>query len=286
LPAADFVALARGIKPILLQADQTLIEQGDEDQSIYLLSHGEIKVTKQRQKDVEVELAQLKAPVLFGEMSVMTRIPRRATVSATTSGLAWQIDSSLLAKIGLKHPNLVQKLQTLIQQRLVSNMLDSSRLFIGISEDVRDEILKAFQILSMKVGSTVIDQNKMTAGLFIILHGEAEVWVTKEDNARTRLATLSEGDVFGEFSLLSGEAASAQVLMPKGGVLFYLSADAFQSLRSAVPQFEENLKDQMATRNEQMDNLVDIVATEFGLLDASWLDQEAEYSYNFWTQTS
>jgi len=283
LSAEDFVTLAKEVRPVILEPEQVLIRQGDEEQTIYLLSHGEIKVAQKRQNEVEIELAQAKAPVLFGEMSIMTRIPRRATVSAVTSGLAWQIDSSLLSHLGQKYPALVEKLHSLIQHRLVNNMLDSSRLFIGIPENVRDVILGAFQILSMQAGSTVINQDKMATGLFILLHGEAEVWLAKDGASRTRLATLSEGDVFGEFSLLSGEMASAEVVMPRGGVLFYLSSDAFQSLRKAVPQLEENLKDQMLTRREQMHELVDVVSTEFGLLGASWLDHEAGYNDDFWT---
>ena len=88
---------------------------------------------------------------------------------------------------------------------------------------------------------TVIEQNAPPPGLFFVLHGDCEVWVTDADGNAAQIADLHEGDAFGEMSLLTGQPTTASVVMPDGGILLHLPAADWHKLSGAAPTLGEAL---------------------------------------------
>ncbi|MEI6511598.1 MAG: hypothetical protein WCO25_06230 [Candidatus Uhrbacteria bacterium] len=93
------------------------------------------------------------------------------------------------------------------------------------------------------------------------------------NSAGTEVATLTEGDAFGEFSLLTGAPTTAAVHMPEGGVLLHLSAEAFARLRPQLGSMESELAELMEVRRGELDDLIGTGegASDFELVDEAWL---------------
>jgi CRP-like cAMP-binding protein len=66
-----------------LSAGEDLIHRGEEGREIYFLLEGELEVYIP-QRGREVELALLGAPAVVGELELLTRLPRTASVRAHT----------------------------------------------------------------------------------------------------------------------------------------------------------------------------------------------------------
>src|SRR4051812_21644339 len=69
-------------EPILVPAGAVLMEQGDEADSLYLVTVGRLRVTMRRDDHTDVVLAELGRGEVVGEMALVTNDPRSATVAA------------------------------------------------------------------------------------------------------------------------------------------------------------------------------------------------------------
>lgn len=260
-----FLALAGALVEVPLKGGQTLVTQGTTSPAMYLLAQGEVVVQQQQVDDTQVELARVGAPALIGEMSLLTAVPRRASVVSSGPGLAWRVDAATLKSLGGDHPELVARLGDLVKRRLLGNLLRQSNLLASVDDPER--LLGAFRILTVPRATEIFPQGSEAPGLYLVLHGSAEVWTGGD----TRVAVLSEGDAFGEMSLLTGEPTTAAVRMPDGGVLLHLPTEAWREQGGRVEGLARELEDLADVRRGELADLADPVEGTFEVVDESWL---------------
>ncbi len=271
LPDMPFVAMGLALREVILQPGTTFIKQGDVVQALYLLANGRVQVTQNQPNDEVRELAVVEAPAVIGEMSLLSALPRRANVTAIEPSLAWQIDAKAINELGREHPELVEHLLLLVKRRLLNNLFQNSELFRGMEEP--EALLSSFYVKTVESGEEVFKQGEDAPGLFVILHGEAEVWTqAKPNTTRTRVATLNEGDAFGEMSLLTGERTNAAVWMVDGGVLLHLPTEAYQAIRNLMPQLESDLAEMMFVRRGELQAIAS-PAVGFEEIDDSLMEE-------------
>ncbi len=272
----EFVVLATEAESLLLKAGRVLIQQGEVEQAVYILSHGSVTVRQMRKNDEELELAEVEAPALLGEISSLSHTPRRSTVVANKLGLAWKIDVELLSRLADVHPHLVEQFRDLIQNRLLHNLLRSNPVLKGLSDEQCEALLIASSIQEVEPESTVFTQGESAPGLFMILHGVAEVWTSREGHTRSRVNVLYEGDMFGEISMLSGQPTTGEVLMLDGGVLLHLPIEMFELLKEEIPTLETELRELMKIRIGELASMFRASDEDFETVDASWLIDDWE----------
>jgi len=85
----EIVAISKLLK---VRKDVTVVEEGDEGRAMYILVDGRAEVVKRLAGGDNTMLAELKAPSVFGEMSLIDHQPRSATVITTTDSVLFQIN--------------------------------------------------------------------------------------------------------------------------------------------------------------------------------------------------
>lgn len=70
----------------------TVVEEGDAASAMYVLVEGNVDVRKSLPGGESTRLATLKAPTVFGEMALIDRHPRSATVVTKTDAVLFQIN--------------------------------------------------------------------------------------------------------------------------------------------------------------------------------------------------
>jgi len=90
-------------------------------------------------------------------------------------------------------------------------------------------------------GVVVIRQGDPGEKFYLIRHGEVEVFIDDE-RGRRKVNTLREGDSFGEYALLTGEARSATVRTTKDTLLYTLGKEGFRAALDASATFQQELQ--------------------------------------------
>lgn len=270
LSPGHFVTVARHMTEVTFKAGDAVIRQGETDQNLFLLAQGQARVEVRLPDGSVTELAVALAPALLGEISLLTAVPRRASVVALEPMLAWRLDAAAMERLKTQTQDLQGHLEHIVKQRLLANVLRTSRLFA--TTGVPDVLVPAFQLRPVARGEEVFAQGAVAPGLFVVLHGQAEVWTRTPGAEPLRVATLTEGDAFGEFSLLTGQPTTAAVRMPEGGALLHLSASSFKRLRPQLGTLETGLTEMMEVRRGELRDLVDQAEDgDFEQVDETWL---------------
>ena len=83
---------ARRLVPVDVVAGQRVIEQGDVADRFYLIDQGAFAVTQLAPDGSSVDLRTMGPGEVFGEIGLLSSVPRTATVTATSDGRLFALD--------------------------------------------------------------------------------------------------------------------------------------------------------------------------------------------------
>ncbi|HZJ17879.1 MAG TPA: mechanosensitive ion channel family protein [Chthoniobacteraceae bacterium] len=141
-----------------------------------------------------------------------------------------------------------------------------------------DRLMRSAQLLRFGRGERVIEQGEEGVSMFILLRGEAAV-VLSANGSETRVATLREGDYFGEMSLLTGEPRSATVVAQTDCELWEIGKEVIGQLLEENQILVEKLSDLLAKRRMENEGL--LANTQ---APAAVQDKHREYRAGFLTK--
>jgi small-conductance mechanosensitive channel len=95
-------------------AGETIVKQGEEGQSMFVVLSGTVKVVLE---PARAEVARIEPGGYFGEMSVLTGEPRSATVLAVDDVVAVEIVADLFRRLAAAHPEAIERVGTAAMQR-------------------------------------------------------------------------------------------------------------------------------------------------------------------------
>lgn len=96
----------------------------------------------------------------------------------------------------------------------------------------------------------VIMEGDEGKAFFLLYSGMVSVWVER-NNKRTKLATLKNGQYFGEISLLSGKPTTADVIANMPSKVFFLDPQQFIGMVKANKQLAEHIMKVMDKRLQE-----------------------------------
>ena len=134
LSDAERSDLARTMKYAPFAKGEVMTRQGADAHWLYLMEDGQALV-RVSDGEHDREVAQLKGPCFFGEMSLLTGEPRSATVVADSEVECFRVDKAAVKQIIDARPALEEQLAKLLADRKVA--LQAARE--GLSADVARE---------------------------------------------------------------------------------------------------------------------------------------------------
>jgi CRP-like cAMP-binding protein len=242
-----FVELSSKLDFRRFDAGEAVITEGDRGNSFFVIVSGKVKVTKKQPDGGDLMLATLGESTFFGEMALLSSAPRMASVIAEEESELLEITDQVLEELVAHHPSVAQVLRKFYRQRLLNNVMAISPLFKIFDKSERKMLVEKFKLREVKRGEVVIEQGGRPDGLYVVMHGEMEV-TRKEDGRVVKLATLKEGDLFGEMSLLTRAPATATVTAGHRGIVLRLPKSAFDELMMTHPQILELISELSDTR--------------------------------------
>lgn len=238
LPHDAFIALFENCPLRRFEPGDTVIEQGTRGDAFYVICAGAVRVVRV-DGEARRELAKLDEGAFFGEMALLSDAPRSASVEAVDEDTQLlEIGAGILKDLSAKHPSVATALKKFCRQRMLSNLMQSAALFRPFSRSDRRDLVQRFRAREVPRGEALIKEGQASDGLYVVLSGEVDVVVKGR-----KVASLKEGEVFGEMSLLTRSAATATVVTARHTSLLRLPREDFDRLILSHPQILEHVSE-------------------------------------------
>lgn len=109
------------LQPVVLKYDQVLMKQGEEGSDMFVLEHGSLQLEVAAADGAVAFRRTLSAPAVVGEMALITREPRTATVRAAEPCSLLRIDKPTFDHLCEENPTTANFLTSLVGERLLEN---------------------------------------------------------------------------------------------------------------------------------------------------------------------
>lgn len=134
----------------------------------------------------------------------------------------------------------------------IEEMLDKVPLFEALPVEDRKKIAAEATIQDFGDGELIVRQDAPGDSLYIILSGACDVLLERKGRGTKKVATINEGDFFGEMSLLTGEVRSATVKAVEYATVARVGKTLFSTFLASNPKICEELGAAMARRQEYL----------------------------------
>jgi len=129
-------------------------------------------------------------------------------------------------------------------------------LFSELSEKDLREIIKLAVRQVYKKDNMILIEEEIGSTMFIILEGRVKISRISEEGREVILSILSEGDFFGEMSILDGQNRSANVVTLDDSKIMIIRREDFLQMLHDYPQIAINLLKELAHRLRRSDSQI------------------------------
>ncbi|MFC1538808.1 Crp/Fnr family transcriptional regulator [Candidatus Latescibacterota bacterium] len=140
------------------------------------------------------------------------------------------------------------------------NLLRQIPLFSSLKDDELDALYKLSYTKQCSKDSIILLENEEGDTLFIILKGKVKVTTFSESGKEVIFSILSEGDFFGDMSLMDGKPRSATVISIEDSELRLIRRNDFIKLVEKHPRIALKLLEELTSRLRKADERIESLA--------------------------
>ena len=126
---------------------------------------------------------------------------------------------------------------------MIQNLIRTSELFSHFDIATGSLLAQLFVQRTFVAGDTLVSYGQPGQGLWLIATGSVNVRIPTPDGTTSQVATLGEGEIFGEISLLTALPTTAELVAEKEGWALFLEKASFQELLDDHPEVAEYVKE-------------------------------------------
>jgi len=273
LDETDLASVLSEVTRVRLPEGDALMRQGEAGDAFYLLAHGGVRVTR-KDDGKERALAILAPGAILGEIALVTRSPRSATVTAVGDVDAIAVPVRALGRIAGDHRAVAAALDRFTRERLLRTAVTGSRIFQPFLPDRLGDVLPLFESRDFAAGEELITEGQPGVGLHVILSGACQV-TRDDDGLEMELSRVGPGDIVGELSLLGDKPATATVSADGPTLSLFLDSSSFDELVEESPEVREYLEE-LGAQREDNDLVNAYVVDDEGFLDPDLIVEEED----------
>ena len=133
-----------------IEAGETIFQEGDEGDGMYVLESGVVRATKKMPRGHNLIVATFHEGDMFGEMALITQSPRSAACIMEESGKIWHLPGNTFAELKIKEPRVhtafIRAIGAVVSNRLKSMTSEMSTLLRDLTytkkdmEDLKEQV--------------------------------------------------------------------------------------------------------------------------------------------------
>jgi len=145
------IEIAGRLEPVACEAGETLFYEGDEGDALYIIEQGRVKITKLDASGTELVLNEIGAGETVGELALIDRAPRSATVAAIAPTRLLRLGREDFLEEIRNYPEIALDIMRLFSQRIrfassyLERIVDASREIAAGNYDQVKQALAAPQ---------------------------------------------------------------------------------------------------------------------------------------------
>jgi cAMP-dependent protein kinase regulator len=236
--------------------DSFICQEGEEGDSLFVISQGEVAITKQTPGGKEVWVRNLREGDFFGEFGFFTDQKRHASVKAIIPCEILEISLNELNELMKTYPRLEEVLQNLFKQRVLDLFVACSPLFSSLTAGEREKVFKRFRLRKTPEGTLLFKGGEPSQSLYMIKSGEVEIFIQDRRERKTTLATLRSGNFFGEIGVVMNRPRMAFAKTTQISELLELTKEDLETCLLKIPQLKPIMKEISSKRLVQMKELL------------------------------
>jgi len=129
-------------------------------------------------------------------------------------------------------------------------------LFAPLSETERASLAGHLVYAPFVAGDVMTRQGAVAHWLYLVVAGEADVWLDTPAGRRDRIATISSGGVFGEMGMMTGAPRSATVIARSDVICYRLDKAGFADIINARPDVADGISKVLSRRHDELVGLL------------------------------
>ncbi|OFZ67848.1 MAG: mechanosensitive ion channel protein MscS [Betaproteobacteria bacterium RBG_16_56_24] len=183
----------------------------------------------------------------------------------TDSAVRWNVYTALERagiKLAVEEQNVHfikenEKYEEALHQRELTRRFKTLKrveMFRQMTDDELHKLAERLKYAPFAKGNIISRQGAIAHWLYIIINGDAEVFLEAENGERRRLNVLTKGNFFGEMGMMTGAPRTASVLAMTDVECYRLDKAAFEEIILERPGIAEEISHILVERRAELDS--------------------------------
>ena len=252
LNGKELQALLPGLQRQTFPEDALVCREGEEGDSLFVITQGEVAVLRKTAEGKEREVSRLKEGDLFGEFGFFIDQKRHASVRALAECEVLEMPQERLNEAIRTYPRIGQVLRSFLERRILDTFLAHSPLFVSLTFEERGEVAGRFRPIEAPEETFLFHQGDPATSLYLIKRGEVEIFTQHRNGKKVSWSTLKGGHFFGEIGLLFDRPRTASAKTIRPTELLELPKEDFQACLREFPHLRSTLREISSRRLREM----------------------------------
>ena len=205
-------ALSTRVKRKAMPAGTEIIKEGSRGDAFYILCEGDVEITKRTDFGQSAKVASAGAGDSFGEMALLTNLPRHCTVTAKTDVVLSAISKDDFDEIVSLDTAFSNMLERKAGSYAEFNRLKTLQPLALIEPEKMLALIEGMKTKRFAPGETIINEGEKSDDYYIIRSGMVSVLKkAKGKEVVEQVAVLNSGEGFGEEAIIREMPRNATV---------------------------------------------------------------------------